>query len=154
MIKESFLHWKAAPPASMLLSNRWAYIIETKSSQEEDYASLISVIIQTDRGQSLVAGTLFRRREPRVVRIDEYSLEAVPEGYLLIFSNLDVPGVIGKMGTILGKNQVNIAGMNLGREKPGGRAVSVVNIDDAIPTSVLEEIRAMPNIVYAKVVKV
>jgi D-3-phosphoglycerate dehydrogenase len=58
------------------------------------------------------------------------------------------------MGTILGQNQVNIAGMNLGREKPGGRAVSVVNIDDAIPTSVLEEIRAMPNIVYAKVVKV
>ncbi|MEE9172758.1 MAG: phosphoglycerate dehydrogenase [candidate division NC10 bacterium] len=134
--------------------HRGIRVVETKSSQEEDYASLISVIIQTDRGQSLVAGTLFRRREPRVVRIDEYSLEAVPEGYLLIFSNLDVPGVIGKMGTILGKNQVNIAGMNLGREKPGGRAVSVVNIDDAIPTSVLEEIRAMPNIVYAKVVKV
>ena len=129
-------------------------VVESKTSQEEDYASLISVIIQTDRGQSLVAGTLFSRREPRVVWIDEFSLEAVPEGYLLIFSNLDVPGVIGKIGTILGQNQVNIAGMNLGREKPGGRAVSVVNVDDAIPTPVLDEIRRMPNIVYAKVVKV
>ncbi len=129
-------------------------VVESKSIQEEDYASLISVIIHTDRGQSLVAGTLFSRREPRVVRIDEFSLEAFPEGYLLIFSNLDVPGVIGRIGTILGQNQVNIAGMNLGREKPGGRAVSVVNVDDAIPTPVLDEIRRMPNIVYAKVVKV
>ncbi|MFQ5532803.1 MAG: phosphoglycerate dehydrogenase, partial [Candidatus Methylomirabilales bacterium] len=129
-------------------------IVESKSSQEEDYASLISVIIQTDRGQNLVAGTLFSRREPRVVRIDEFSLEAVPEGYLLIFSNLDVPGVIGKIGTILGQNQVNIAGLVLGREKPGGQAVSIVNVDSEIPIPVLDEIRRMPNIVYAKVVKV
>jgi len=62
--------------------------------------------------------------------------------------------VIGKIGTLLGQNQVNIAGMVLGREKPGGRAVSVVNVDDAIPTPVLDEIRRMPNIVYAKMVKV
>ena len=129
-------------------------VVESKTSEEEDYTSLISVTILTDRGHHLVAGTLFSRREPRVVRIDEFSLEAVPEGYLLVFSNLDVPGVIGKIGTLLGQNQVNIAGMVLGREKPGGRAVSVVNVDDAIPTPVLDEIRRMPNIVYAKMVKV
>jgi D-3-phosphoglycerate dehydrogenase len=129
-------------------------VVESKSTEEEDYASLISVIIQTDRGQHLVAGTLFSRREPRVVRIDEFSLEAVPEGYLLIFSNLDVPGVIGKIGTLLGQNQVNIAGMVLGREKPGGQAVSVVNVDSPIPAPVLDQIRRMPNIVYAKMVKV
>ncbi len=137
-----------------LARQRGIRVVESKSSHEEDYVSLISVIIQTDRGQSLVAGTLFSRREPRVVRIDEFSLEAVPEGYLLIFSNLDVPGVIGKIGTILGQNQVNIAGMVLGREKQGGKAVSVVNVDSPIPTPVLDEIRQMPNIVYAKVVKV
>ena len=129
-------------------------VVESKSSQEEDYTSLISVVIQTDRGQCVVAGTLFSRREPRVVRIDEFSLEAVPEGHLLVFSNLDVPGVIGKIGTLLGQNGVNIAGMNLGREKPGGQALSVVNVDSPIPTPVLDEIRRMPNIVYAKVVKV
>jgi D-3-phosphoglycerate dehydrogenase / 2-oxoglutarate reductase len=129
-------------------------VVESKTSHEEDYASLISVIIQTDRAQHLVAGTLFSRREPRVVRIDEYSLEAVPEGYLLVFANLDVPGVIGRIGTILGQNQVNIAGMVLGREKPGGQAVSVVNVDSPIPGPVLDEIRRMTNIVYAKMVKV
>ena len=129
-------------------------VVEAKSSQDEDYASLISVVIHTDRGQCVVAGTLFSRREPRVVRIDEFSLEAVPEGHLLVFSNLDVPGVIGKIGTLLGQNQVNIAGMNLGREKPGGQALSVVNVDSPIPAPVLDEIRQMPNIVFAKVVKV
>ena len=62
--------------------------------------------------------------------------------------------MIGKIGTLLGQSQVNIAGMVLGREKPGGRAVSVVNVDSAIPTPILDQIRRIPNIVYAKVVKV
>ena len=103
---------------------------------------------------SAVAGTLFSQRDPRIVRINEFRLEAVPEGYLLIFSNQDVPGVIGRIGTLLGQNQVNIAGMQLGRERPGGRAVSVVNVDEPIPERVLAQIRQFPDIVYAKLVKV
>ncbi|MDE2484487.1 MAG: ACT domain-containing protein, partial [candidate division NC10 bacterium] len=90
---------------------------------------------------------------PRVVRINEFRLEAIPEGYLLIFSNLDVPGVIGTIGTLLGKNRVNIAGMQLGRERPGGRAVSVVNVDHPVPAHVIDEIRRLPNIVFVKLVK-
>ncbi|MFQ5840704.1 MAG: NAD(P)-dependent oxidoreductase, partial [Candidatus Methylomirabilales bacterium] len=129
-------------------------IAEGKNTEVEDYASLITVTIQTDKGQTVVAGTLFGGREPRVVRIDEFALEAIPDGYLLIFSNLDVPGIIGRIGTLLGKYQVNIAGMQLGRQRPGGRAVSVVNVDSAISPEILEEIRQMPNIVYAKLVKV
>ena len=89
-----------------------------------------------------------------MVDIDGFRLEAVLEGYMLVFSNLDVPGVIGRMGTLLGQNNVNIAGMQLGREKRGGRAVSIVNVDDPIPAPVLDEIRRMPNIVYAKLVRV
>jgi D-3-phosphoglycerate dehydrogenase len=73
---------------------------------------------------------------------------------MLVFSNLDVPGVIGRMGTLLGQNSVNIAGMQLGRERRGGRAVSIVNVDDPIPAPVLDEIRRMPNIVYAKLVRI
>jgi len=129
-------------------------VVESKSTVEEDFASLITVGIKTDRGWSEVAGTLFSRQDPRVVWIDEFHLEAIPEGFLLVFSNLDVPGVIGRIGTLLGQNQVNIAGMQLGRERPGGRAVSVVNVDSPIPPEVMEEIRRLPNIVYAKLVKV
>lgn len=140
--------------ALALAKGRSIRVVESKVLEEADYTSLITVAIRSDRGASEVAGTLFSHREPRVVRIDEFRLEAVPEGYLLIFSNLDVPGVIGTIGTLLGKNQVNIAGMQLGRERPGGRALSVVNVDTAVPVHVLDEIRRLPNIVFVKLVKV
>jgi len=149
-IREDVNYVNALP----LAKTRGIRVVETKSTEEADYASLITVRIKTDKGVSEVAGTLFGRREPRVVRIDEFPLEAVPEGYLLVFSNLDVPGVIGRIGTLLGQNQVNIAGMHLGREHPGGRAVSVLNVDAPIPLPVLEEIRKMPNLVFAKLVNV
>lgn len=149
-IREDVNYVNALP----LAKARGIRVVESKSTEEADYASLITVGIKTDRDVRVVAGTLFGRRDLRVVRIDEFPLEAVPEGYLLVFSNLDVPGVIGRIGTLLGQNRVNIAGMHLGRERPGGRAVSVVNVDQPIPPHVLEEIRRMPNIVYAKLVKV
>jgi D-3-phosphoglycerate dehydrogenase len=139
--------------ALALAKGRSIRVIESKVLEEADYTSLITVAVRSDRGTSEVAGTLFSHREPRVIRIDEFRLEAIPEGYLLIFSNLDVPGVIGTIGTLLGKHQVNIAGMSLGRERPGGRAVSVVNVDTPIPAHVLEEIRRLPNIVFVKLVK-
>jgi D-3-phosphoglycerate dehydrogenase len=129
-------------------------VTETKSSEPSDFSGLIGVTLLTDRGRTEIAGTVFNRMDPRVVQIDGLRLEAVLEGYLLIFSNLDVPGVIGRIGTLLGQSGVNIAGMRLGRERRGGRAVSVVNVDDAIPAPILDEVRRMPNIVYAKLVRV
>ncbi len=139
--------------ALALAKGRSIRVVESKVMQEADYTSLITVAVTSDRGTREVAGTLFSRREPRVVRIDEFRLEAIPEGYLLIFSNLDVPGVIGTIGTLLGRHKVNIAGMQLGRERPGGRAVSVVNVDTPVPLHVMEEILGLPNIVFAKLVK-
>ena len=129
-------------------------VVETKSSEPSDFAGLIGVTLHTDRGRTETAGTVFNRQDPRVVQIDGLRLEAVLEGYLLVFSNLDVPGVIGRIGTLLGQSGVNIAGMRLGRERRGGRAVSVVNVDDAIPAPILDEVRRLPNIVYAKLVRV
>ena len=87
------------------------------------------------------------------MRVDDYPLEAVPSGWMLVFSNFDVPGVIGRIGTLCGRHQINIAGMQLGRERRGGKAVAILNVDDAIPEPILDEIRAMPDIVSAKLVK-
>jgi D-3-phosphoglycerate dehydrogenase len=129
-------------------------VTETRSTEPADFASLITTTVITDRGQTEVAGTLFSRQDPRVVSIDGFRLEAVLEGLMLVFSNIDVPGVIGRIGTLLGAHQVNIAGMQLGRQKQGGRAVSVVNVDSMIPAPVLSEIRQIPDIVYAKLVSV
>jgi D-3-phosphoglycerate dehydrogenase / 2-oxoglutarate reductase len=133
---------------------RGVRVIESKSTEPTDFASLISVRIGTDRRPTEVAGTLFSRQDPRVVEIDGYRLEGVLEGLLLVFSNLDVPGMIGRIGMLLGEHGVNIAGMQLGRARRGGQAVAVVNVDDVIPAPVLEKIRRIPNIVYAKQVRV
>lgn len=140
--------------AMPIAKGRGVRVVENKSTEATDFASLITIRLQTDRGKTQTAGTLYSRQDPRVVDIDGIRLEAVLEGYMLVFSNLDVPGVIGRIGTLLGQNSVNIAGMQLGREQRGGRAVSIVNVDDPIPGPVLDEIRRMPNLVYAKLVRV
>ncbi len=139
--------------AMAIAKGRGLRVVESKSTEPTDFASLITVGLHTDRGKAEVEGTLYHQ-EPRLVGIDGLRLEAVLDGLLLVYSNMDVPGVIGRIGTLLGKNNVNIAGMQLGRQQRGGRAVSVVEVDDPIPGPVLDEIRRMPDIVYAKLVRV
>ena len=139
--------------APHLARERGIRVSETISSDVEDYSSLITVELTTDRSKRQVAGTLFGRKEARIVRVDDYRLEAVPSGYMLVFSNHDTPGVIGKIGSILGGNHINIAGMQLGRVAPQGMAVAVVNVDSTIPPAILQEIRLLPNIFYATLVE-
>jgi len=136
-----------------IAKSRGLKITETSTTEAEDYASLVAAELVTDRGIASVAGTVFFKREARFVRVDGFPLEALPQGWMLVFANLDVPGVIGRIGTLCGGHGINIAGMQLGRERRGGRAVSILNLDDPMPPAVLDEIRAMPDIVFAKLVK-
>ena len=139
--------------AMLIAKARGLRVTETSTTESSDYASLVSAELLTDRGVTSVAGTVFFKREPRFVQIDGFSLEALPQGWMLVFANLDVPGVIGRIGTLCGRRGINIAGMQLGRERRGGRAVSVLNLDDPMDAAALDEIRAMPDIVLAKLVK-
>ena len=82
--------------------------------------------------------------------IDTFKVEVVPEGELLFMYNNDKPGVIGNIGTLLGKNKINIARMHFGREAPGGIAISVVSIDAHASDKVIDEIRKLPNILSVK----
>jgi len=139
--------------APALARQRGLRVTESRTLVSEDFASLLDAELRTDRGAWRVAGTLFYRREPRIVRINDLALEAVPSGWMLVSSNVDVPGVIGRIGTLFGRHGINIAGIQLGRERPGGRAVSVLNLDDAVPDAVLAELRALPDILSAKLIK-
>jgi D-3-phosphoglycerate dehydrogenase / 2-oxoglutarate reductase len=139
--------------APHLARERGIRVSETTSREVEDYSSLITVEVTTDHARRRVAGTLFGKKEPRIVGVDDYRMEAVPSGFMLVFSNQDTPGVIGRIGTILGNNRINIAGMQLGRVAPHGMAVAVVNVDSTIPADILHEIRLLPNIMYAKLVE-
>jgi D-3-phosphoglycerate dehydrogenase len=139
--------------ALLIAKSRGLRVTETSTTESADYASLLTAELRTDRGVSSVAGSLVHRSEPRFVAIDGLSLEAVPQGWMLVFANQDVPGVVGRIGTLCGRHGINIAGMQLGRERRGGRAVSILNLDDPMPAAALNEIRAMPDIVSARLVK-
>jgi D-3-phosphoglycerate dehydrogenase len=139
--------------ASVLAKERGIRITESKSSGLTNFSNLIQVDVKSDKRTSSVAGTLFTREDPRIVMIDHFDVEAEAAGYMLLLANRDVPGIVGQIGMLLGNNHVNIAGMTLGRDKPGGQARAVFKIDSAIPEEVLKEIRGSKNILDAKLIK-
>ncbi len=138
--------------AALIAKERGIEVGETKSSDAGDYNSLITMKIKSPKRELIVSGTLFSKKDPRIVKIDDYTVEIVPEGNMLVMSNNDKPGVIGSIGAIMGNNNINIARMHFGRESAGGRAISVVNIDSSISDELLEEIRHLPNILKVKVI--
>lgn len=139
--------------ASVLAKERGIKITESKSSTTAHYANLIQVLVRTDKKESRVAGTLFTREDARVVALDDFDVEVIPDGYILFITNRDVPGIVGQIGTLLGKNRVNIAGMSLGRDVRGGQAKTLLKIDGALSDAVLKEIRGCKDILDARLIK-
>ncbi len=108
---------------------------------EAGFTDLVAVRLTTDRGDLEAAGTIFGRKNPRVVRIGEFYVEVIPEGHLLVVYGKDVPGLIGRIGAVLGEAGVNIARIGFGREDVGGEAILVLNLDSAPDEDALAEIR-------------
>jgi D-3-phosphoglycerate dehydrogenase len=133
--------------APLLASERGIVVSQTKGLPGPDYPNLVSCRLTTDSGERLIAGTLFSRNLPRIVQIDEYRMDALPEGIMLIMVSQDVPGVIGHVGTFLGQHQINIAEWRLGRNRPGDRALSVINLDAMISDHVMAELAELPEVV-------
>ena len=149
-ILEETINYVNAPA---IAKERGIQVEETKGSQAGNLSTLLSVKVTTGRKVTSVSGTLLNRSEPRIVEIDGMQLEVVPEGPMLLLSNNDKPGVIGGIGTFLGENNVNISRMQLGRERPGGKAIAVVGIDTPMPPEVLRRIKDIPNILSVKQIK-
>ena len=120
----------------------------------ENFTNLIAIELKTDVESHRVSGTVFTDKLPRIVNVDGYPLEVVPRGNMIFFTNNDKPGVIGGMGSVLGKGNVNIAGMHLGRERQGGRALALLLVDEPVPSELIEQVRRLENILSAKVVRV
>jgi len=136
--------------APIIAKERGIEVKEIKSNDAGDYNSMIALKIKANGRESYVAGTLFSKKDPRVVLIDKFKVEIVPEGELLLIYNNDKPGVIGNIGMLMGKNNINIARMHFGRETAGGMAISVVSIDSVPTPEVIEEIKRLPNILSVK----
>lgn len=136
--------------APFIAKERGIEVKELKSTDEGDYQSMVALRVKAKDKVSYFAGTLFSKKDPRIVYIDTFKVEIVPEGELLFMYNNDKPGVIGNIGKLLGKNNINIARMHFGRETPGGRAISVVSIDAHASSQIIDKIKQLPNILSVK----
>jgi D-3-phosphoglycerate dehydrogenase len=132
--------------APHLAQQRGIRVVESKASDSEDYVSLLSVTVRGGQGECTVAGTLFGHTQPRIVRVDEFALEAMPEGPSLLIRNDDRPGVIGHVGTELAAAGINISRMQLGLNPSGDEAVQLLNVDPAPSSEVTEALRNIPGV--------
>jgi D-3-phosphoglycerate dehydrogenase / 2-oxoglutarate reductase len=139
--------------ATSLLKERGIKLRESKSAQEGEFVNLIQLEIKTDKEVKKVFGTLSSNKQPRIVKIDDYYLELYPIGEMVFIRNWDKPGLIGSLGTAMGKNGINIAAMTFGRDQLGGKAISVLNVDSQVSPEVQDKIRELENILTVKVIR-
>jgi D-3-phosphoglycerate dehydrogenase len=128
--------------ARPLLRDRGVSLVTRQVESGLDYRQVLEVSLETDRETRRVRGAVLGGK-PRIVGIDQHGVEALPQGFMLVCINRDQPGVVGKVGTLLGENGVNIAGMQLGRDNPGGHALFVLGVDERPSEAVLEAMRGL-----------
>ncbi len=139
--------------ADIIAAERGLRILEETDASPGAYPSLIALELKTQTGSISLAGTRIQS-ETHIVRANNYSLDLVPSSpYLLFVDHQDRPGMIGALGNITGKHDINIAFMVVGREAPRGKATMVVGLDDPVSEEVLREMRSIPYLTGAKLVK-
>ncbi len=136
--------------APIMAKERGIRITESTSADAEDFASLIALTARSKMEQNYIAGTLLGRKELRIVKLNDFFIEALPEGYILLVNNYDKPGVIGNLGNALGSRSINIATMQFGRDRMGGNAISLLHLDAPLPPGMLGEILRLPNIISVR----
>lgn len=139
--------------APLIAEERGISVTQTTGVTSIDYPNRISCRVHWSGGARTLAGVLFGGSEPRIVQVDNYQLDANPKGHVLILQNQDVPGVIGQVGTILAAYDVNIGEWRMGRETPGGEALSFINLDSDPPPPVLQALEKIAAITQVKLVR-
>lgn len=138
--------------APLLARERGLTVQEVRTTEAQDWAGLITLRAQTTAGEHVLSGTVMRGR-PHVVRIDDYWLDVVPEGLLVVSEHIEQPGVLGRMGTLLGDAGINISFLQVGRRERGGVGLMVLGVDDVLPDVVLRQVLDMPSVRSARLVR-
>jgi D-3-phosphoglycerate dehydrogenase len=136
--------------APSIAKDRGISIAVTKTEEAGNFTGMISLEGKSGDKLFSISGTLFGKTEPRIVKVNQFELDAIPEGHLLVIDAHDKPGVIGSIGGFLGDNSVNIGRMQFGREGVGGMSLSMVQIDTQIDEKVVKGLASMPNIVAVR----
>jgi len=131
--------------APVLLKERGIDLVETSTSKEAAFTNTVSMTLDFDKGTRSLTGSVFSPTDLRIVRIDKYSIEVIPEGHMLVIYNKDLPGTVGSFGTFLGAAGINIARLFLGRDRQEGTAIIIINVDTEVPKKVMDKLRKVPN---------
>jgi D-3-phosphoglycerate dehydrogenase/(S)-sulfolactate dehydrogenase len=132
--------------ASAIAKDRGIHVREVRSAEPHDWASLVTLRVMGQGGETLVAGTVYGKREARIVRVNAFRVEAVPSGHVIVVENDDAPGVVGNLGTALAGAGVNIALISLSRLADRSGAFSFLNVDSPPAPEVLDRLRALPHV--------
>jgi D-3-phosphoglycerate dehydrogenase len=132
--------------ATTLAHRQGIAVREVRSEEARDYLSLVELRARTGERVTIVGGTLLGENHPRLVHIDGYHVEAVPEGCLILTRHDDRPGVVGALGGILGRENINISRMQVGIAEGCPEAIALIGVSAPLPPKVLEEVRAIPAI--------
>jgi (S)-sulfolactate dehydrogenase len=132
--------------APAVARERGIAVREEHTEEAQDYASLLTVRVRGEGGEAVAAGTVFGKADARIVRVNQFRLEAVPEGQIILCENDDSPGVVGNLGTVLGQAGVNIARISLSREAESKSAFSLLNVDSEPAAEVLDRLRRLPHV--------
>jgi D-3-phosphoglycerate dehydrogenase / 2-oxoglutarate reductase len=128
-------------------------IQEIRSSEQIDFNEWLHIAVFSGDGKVSLGGTFFgAKNDPRIVRVNSRPVEVTPSGFVLLLENQDVPGIVGKVGTILGTHGVNIASMSLSRNEAGGTALTLLNLDSKPEESVIKELLTQSDIAAARVI--
>jgi D-3-phosphoglycerate dehydrogenase len=138
--------------APFYAKDRNVAIYESKTEHYERFTDIIFLFIKTESDEKIIGGTVLNDGIPRIVIFNEFHLDIIPEGTYLYFRNHDRPGVIGRLGTLLGEKNINIAGFELARIKTG-EAVAFVSVDSKLPKKILDEILKIEGIIEAKAIE-
>lgn len=148
-ILEDVVNYVNAPA---IAKERGIDVKEVKGGDAGDFMTLIRIRVQAGKDEHQLAGTLFHRKDPRIVEINAYPVEVIPEGHMLFLYNVDRPGVIGSVGKVLGDHEVNIARMQCSRTQRGGNALLIIGLDAPLPGKVLETVKSQKDILSTRLV--
>ncbi|MBW1900386.1 MAG: phosphoglycerate dehydrogenase [Deltaproteobacteria bacterium] len=136
--------------APHIAAERGIKVVESRSRTSQDFASLVKLSVKTLEGDNIISGTIFGKKLPRILRINNFYMEAIPEGHILLIHNLDKPGVIAQIATILGKYTINISRMQVGEQKEKKQNVILLTTNTIVNEEILEELRGLDNVFSAR----
>ncbi|GFR36855.1 phosphoglycerate dehydrogenase [Insulibacter thermoxylanivorax] len=125
-------------------------IIREKSTASKGFTNLITVTLRSNGQERSIAGTLLNGYGPRIVKIDQYPVDVAPEGNIILVSHNDKPGIVGRLGSVLGDSGTNIATMQVGRKVVGGPAIMVLTVDKPVPPETMQQLNQLPDIAQVK----